>query len=112
MSLLSFRQAGGGLTPRTLPRLAFLALALAGAIQAASAAWTPVKAVAAQVLLERAFEQSVIDGQPVRPWPWADMAPLARLMADWPAGRRILWADESAPSRGPLAPLGKAAPGP
>ncbi len=42
----------------------------------------------------------------------ADMAPLARLMADWPAGRRILWADESAPSGGPLAPLGKAAPGP
>ena len=50
MSLLSFRQAGGGLTPRTLPRLAFLALVLAGALQVASAAWIPVKAVAAQVV--------------------------------------------------------------
>lgn len=42
----------------------------------------------------------------------ADMAPLARLLADWPAGRRILWADESAPPGGPLVTLGKAAPGP
>ena len=82
MSLLSFRQAGGGLTPRTLPRLAFLALVLAGALQVASAAWIPVKAVAAQVLLERAFEESVTGGEPVRPWPWADMAPLARISVD------------------------------
>ena len=82
MSLLSFRQAGGGLTPRTLPRLAFLALVLAGALQVASAAWIPVKAVAAQVLLERAFEESVTGGEPVPPWPWADMAPLARISVD------------------------------
>lgn len=79
MNRPSLRQAGGGLSPRTLPRLAYLALALAGAIQAASAAWIPVKAVAAQVLLERAFEQSLADGGPVRPWPWADMTPLARI---------------------------------
>ena len=42
----------------------------------------------------------------------ADMAPLARLLAGWPPDRRILWADESAPPGGPLAALGKAAPGP
>jgi sortase A len=82
VSRLSFRQAGGGLAPRTLPRLACLALALAGAIQAASAAWIPVKAMTAQMLLERAFEQSLADGAAVRPWPWADMAPLARISVE------------------------------
>ena len=33
----------------------------------------------AQVLLDRAFEKSVETGRPVRPWSWADMAPVARL---------------------------------
>ena len=42
----------------------------------------------------------------------AEMAPLSRVLADWPAGRRILWADESAPSGSPAAVLAAAAPGP
>lgn len=35
----------------------------------------------------------------------AEMAPLTRLLADWPADRRILWADESAPAGATLAAL-------
>jgi 16S rRNA (uracil1498-N3)-methyltransferase len=42
----------------------------------------------------------------------AEMSPLARLLADWPAGRRILWADENAPAGSPAAVLAASAPGP
>lgn len=41
-----------------------------------------------------------------------EMVPLARLLGDWPAGRRILWADESAPSGSPATTLAAAGPGP
>ena len=59
--------------------LAFAGIAAFGLFEAASAATIPVKAVVAQVLLERAFERSVATHQPVKPWPWADMAPIARI---------------------------------
>ncbi|ODU70094.1 MAG: sortase, marine proteobacterial type [Novosphingobium sp. SCN 66-18] len=39
----------------------------------------PVKARVAQVLLDRAFARSLAEGHPVRPWPWADTMPVARL---------------------------------
>lgn len=35
----------------------------------------------------------------------AEMVPLARLLADWSADRRILWADESAPAGATIAAL-------
>ncbi|MCJ2049341.1 class GN sortase [Methylobacterium sp. J-070] len=54
-------------------------LALAGLALAAQAAWMPVKAALAQVLLERAFARGLADGRPARPWPWADTEPVARL---------------------------------
>ena len=59
--------------------LAFASVAAFGLLEAASAAVIPVKAVVAQVLLERAFERSVAEHRPVKPWPWADMAPVARI---------------------------------
>jgi len=59
--------------------LAFAGLAAFGLFEVASAATIPVKAVVAQVLLERAFERSVATHQPVKPWWWADMAPVARI---------------------------------
>lgn len=37
------------------------------------------KAVLAQVLLERAFERTLATGRPVKPWPWADTRPAARI---------------------------------
>lgn len=41
--------------------------------------WVKVKAGLAQVLLERAFEQP--EEASARPWPWADIEPVARLAA-------------------------------
>ena len=41
--------------------------------------WIFAKAQLAQVLLERAFSQSIVSGEPVRAWSWADTWPVARL---------------------------------
>lgn len=40
------------------------------------------KAQVAQVLLERAFSQSLISGKPVKAWSWADTYPVARITVD------------------------------
>lgn len=37
------------------------------------------KALLAQHLLQRAWQQTVEQGKPVKPWPWADTWPVARL---------------------------------
>ena len=42
-------------------------------------AWIFAKAQLAQVLLERAFSQSIVSGQPVKAWGWADTWPVARI---------------------------------
>jgi len=59
--------------------LLLAALCVAGLARIATGAIVPVKAVAAQILLERAFERSVARHQPQKPWAWADMAPVARI---------------------------------
>lgn len=41
--------------------------------------WIHAKALLAQVLLERAFTATLASGQIVKPWPWADTWPIARL---------------------------------
>lgn len=64
---------------RALARLLLIALCLAGLVRIASGAFIPAKAVVAQLLLERAFGRSLATHLPVRPWPWADMAPVARV---------------------------------
>ncbi|NQZ48117.1 MAG: sortase [Erythrobacter sp.] len=55
------------------------ALLLCGAALTAKALYIPVKAELAQILLERAFDQSLARGRPIKPWSWADTAPAARL---------------------------------
>jgi sortase A len=62
-----------------LAAIPFAAIAAFGLFEAASAAVIPAKAVVAQLLLERAFERSVATHRAVKPWPWADMAPAARI---------------------------------
>lgn len=52
---------------------------LIGTATMAQAAWIPAKAALAQILLDRAFEQSQALGRPVKPWSWADTTPVARL---------------------------------
>ncbi len=41
--------------------------------------WIFAKAQLAQVLLERAFTQSILLGEPVKAWSWADTYPVARI---------------------------------
>jgi sortase A len=56
-----------------------LGLVTVGALLVAQAAYIPAKAALAQVLLERAWAR-VQSGEPVaKPWPWADITPVAKL---------------------------------
>ncbi|MFD2651161.1 class GN sortase [Brucella rhizosphaerae] len=43
--------------------------------------WIHAKAYTAQILLERAFSQSIATGEKVKPWSWADTWPVARIEA-------------------------------
>lgn len=63
---------------RSIASLALLSLA---AWQFGSAAYVHVKAQLAQILLERAWQRALAGDRNVRPWPWADTQPVARLRA-------------------------------
>ncbi len=56
-------------------------LAAAGLALAGDAARIHAKALLAQVLLQRAWTETMATHAPARPWPWADTAPIARLIA-------------------------------
>ena len=58
---------------------AAVALFCAGTLLLWSGAWIQIKAVVAQGLLEFAWGQTVISGEAVKPWPWADHWPVARI---------------------------------
>ena len=60
-------------------RIVGLLLAAGGLWMTASALFIPAKAMVAQVLLHRAWETTLAGGEKVRPWPWADTWPVARL---------------------------------
>ena len=61
-------------------QLLVLLLALAGVQQLAGAGLIKAKAWLAPVLIERAWAASLRNpGEPVKPWPWADTWPVARL---------------------------------
>jgi sortase A len=54
-------------------------LALAGVVLCGQGLWVHAKAILAQVLLERAFAQTLATGLDAKPWPWADTWPVARI---------------------------------
>lgn len=54
-------------------------LLLLAAVLIGDGCWIRIKAVLAQVLLQRAWQQTMILGKPVKAWPWADTWPVARL---------------------------------
>jgi sortase A len=56
-----------------------LLLAAGGVWQLGSALFIPAKAVVAQILLHRAWERTLAGEANVKPWPWADTWPVARL---------------------------------
>jgi sortase A len=62
---------------RTLVLLAVLGLS--GAALTARGLWIPTKAALGQVLLEASWARVLAGDAEARPWPWADLAPVARL---------------------------------
>jgi sortase A len=62
-----------------LVRVPGLALALVGILLFGQGLYIHAKALLAQVLLERAFAQTIASGRAVKPWFWADTVPVARI---------------------------------
>lgn len=72
-----------------------LLLALAGLILFGQGTYIHAKALLAQVLLDRAFEQTVATGREVKPWSWADTWPVARIEVKRLGARAIVLAGSS-----------------
>jgi sortase A len=62
-----------------MTRLLPPALALAGLALLGHGGYIHAKAWLSQVLLERAFSESIASHHPVKPWSWADTWPVARI---------------------------------
>ncbi len=62
-----------------IARVVIILAAGAGFWQAGSGAWIHAKARLAQWLLAQAWERTLAGETAVRPWPWADTWPVARL---------------------------------
>lgn len=72
-----------------------LLLVLGGLWQVGWAGWIHAKAALAQVLLERAWDRTLAGELAVRPWPWADTHPVARLEVPALGERQIVLAGAS-----------------
>ena len=59
--------------------IAPVVLALAGFILFSQGAYIHAKALVAQILLQRAFTETIATGHPTKPWSWADTWPVARI---------------------------------
>ena len=81
-------------------------LAAVGLALAADGGWMQAKAGLAQLLLERAFVAAQATGAAVRPWPWADTRPVARI------GPRRRPRPPPASRRGPPGPKASDSPEP
>ena len=62
-----------------MKRLAASSSLLAGLVLFGQGAYIHAKALLAQVLLERAFAETIATGRAVKPWSWADTWPVARI---------------------------------
>jgi sortase A len=58
---------------------AIAALAIAGLVLIGQGIYIHAKAALAQILLERAFDETLKTGKDVKPWSWADTWPVARI---------------------------------
>src|SRR6266702_7050849 len=56
-----------------------LLLALAGLVLFGQGAYIHAKAFIAQILLQRAFTETIASGRATKPWSWADTWPVARI---------------------------------
>lgn len=97
---------------RWLPGLV-LVLAALGLWQVASAGWIHAKAILAQHLIASAWAEGRDAGASRRPWPWADMRPIARLTVPR-HGVELYILDSASPHAlafGPAHVSGTASPG-
>jgi sortase A len=60
-------------------KISALILALIGLVLFGQGAWIHAKALLAQILLQRAFAETIATGRDVKPWSWADTWPVARI---------------------------------
>jgi sortase A len=68
------------MTMNKVPRFtAPILLALLGLILFGQGTYIHAKALLAQVLLQRAFDQTIASGHITKPWSWADTWPVARI---------------------------------
>src|SRR5262249_38739549 len=63
-------------------RMLALSLILAGVVVFGQGIYIHAKALLAQVLLQRAFSETIASGRQVKPWPWADTWPIARIAVE------------------------------
>src|SRR3979490_285967 len=80
-----------------------LLLALIGLVLFGQGAYIHAKALLAQVLLDRAFAETIASGRATKPWSWADTWPVARIEVKRLRASAIMLAGSSgqAPSLGP-----------
>lgn len=75
-----------------------IVLPLCGVWQLGLGTWIHAKAILAQILLETAWARTLTTSQEVKPWPWADTWPVARLEVPRLGIRRIVLAGASGSS--------------
>ena len=98
---------------RQLLQATVLMLVVLGSTQVASAGWIHAKALLAQHLIASSWKQSREGGPARRPWPWADMRPVAHLEVK-SRGVDLYVLDNATPRSlafGPAHVVGTAAPG-
>jgi sortase A len=78
-SIIGTSRKGGRAAGRVLSHAALFGLCLFGLTLMAQGALIPAKAWVAQILLDRAFDESLSQHRPVKPWFWADTTPIARI---------------------------------
>jgi len=66
-----------------------------GVWQLGEGVWLEAKAWLAQVLLQQAWSETLDGSQQVRPWPWADTWPVARMQVERLGVDQIVLADAS-----------------
>ena len=63
----------------------------AGVVCVAVGAWIPLKAWAAQLLIDAAWRRERTDSRAVAPWPWADTRPVGQVdLGGWKIGSHTL----------------------
>jgi sortase A len=78
--------------------LSAVGMLVAGLLLLGGQGWLKVKAAVAGVLIDRAFAAHLEDGRPHKPWPWADMHPIAQLEVPRHDVRRLILSGASGSS--------------